>query len=71
MTEYILVQNDDAEWYVIPACKEVDWWEHVYPDQDAIQDCAIPDPSCDDTPNYAVRVGGTVAQLMSSSQVLG
>lgn len=42
---YILVQDGDTHWYVIPRDCESDWFEWV-------------DSEEDDVPDYATRIGG-------------
>ena len=49
--EYILIQDDDCHWYVIPADREKDfskWCDSISNDADTW-----------DTPKYAKEVGGS------------
>ena len=50
--EYILIQDDDCHWYVIPADKQSEFnkWAELDPDDDTGKSWVVPD--------YAKRVDG-------------
>lgn len=49
--EYILTQDNDAHWYVIPADREDDWVDFLDIDPD--------DEAAWDVPDWAEQIGGS------------
>ena len=47
--KYILIQDNDCHWYVIPVSKKVDWFNW----------CESDNYGYEDLPKWAVEVGGS------------
>lgn len=70
MTQYILKQDDDGHWFVIPADKENEWSEYieaVYRYWDDIPFDNVPPPT---EPEWVEQVGGAPSRVKFSEYTI-
>jgi len=53
--KYILIQDNDSHWYVIPSSKETEWWEYLRRVDEATENCNVDYPN---EPKWVEPVGG-------------